>query len=74
MAQEATKRNTQEGNMGHGSAKEGQYLIFDADDTLWENNVHFERAIEDFLDSAVTCASVTSTWLSARSPRRTCAR
>ena len=27
-----------------------QYLIFDADDTLWENNIHFERAIEDFLD------------------------
>jgi putative hydrolase of the HAD superfamily len=26
------------------------HLIFDADDTLWENNVHFERAIEDFLD------------------------
>ncbi len=27
-----------------------QHLIFDADDTLWENNIHFERAIEDFLD------------------------
>ena len=27
-----------------------QNLIFDADDTLWENNVHFERAVEDFLD------------------------
>ncbi|MBA2597214.1 MAG: HAD hydrolase-like protein [Chloroflexia bacterium] len=27
-----------------------QHLIFDADDTLWENNVHFEHAIEDFLD------------------------
>ena len=26
------------------------HLIFDADDTLWENNIHFERAIEDFLD------------------------
>lgn len=25
-------------------------LIFDADDTLWENNVLFERVIEDFLD------------------------
>ena len=25
-------------------------LIFDADDTLWENNVYFERAIEEFLD------------------------
>jgi putative hydrolase of the HAD superfamily len=26
-----------------------QVLIFDADDTLWENNVLFERVIEDFL-------------------------
>jgi putative hydrolase of the HAD superfamily len=25
-------------------------LIFDADDTLWENNIYFERAIEEFLD------------------------
>lgn len=27
-----------------------QTLIFDADDTLWENNVVFERVIDDFLD------------------------
>lgn len=27
-----------------------QTLLIDADDTLWENNVHFERAIEEFLD------------------------
>ncbi|MEV7013628.1 HAD family hydrolase [Streptosporangium sp. NPDC051022] len=27
-----------------------QVLIFDADDTLWENNVLFERVIDDFLD------------------------
>jgi putative hydrolase of the HAD superfamily len=27
-----------------------QVLIFDADDTLWENNVLFERVIEDFFD------------------------
>jgi putative hydrolase of the HAD superfamily len=26
-----------------------QSLIFDADDTLWENNVYFERAFEDFV-------------------------
>ena len=26
------------------------HLIFDADDTLWENNIHFEEAIEAFLD------------------------
>src|SRR5262245_25430504 len=25
-------------------------LIFDADDTLWENNIFFEGAIEEFLD------------------------
>jgi len=25
-------------------------LIFDADDTLWENNIYFERAIEEFLE------------------------
>jgi putative hydrolase of the HAD superfamily len=29
---------------------QGQVLIFDADDTLWENNVRFERVIDDFLD------------------------
>jgi putative hydrolase of the HAD superfamily len=28
----------------------GQTLIFDADDTLWENNVLFERVVDDFLD------------------------
>ncbi|MFD0531230.1 HAD family hydrolase [Kitasatospora arboriphila] len=27
-----------------------QVLVFDADDTLWENNVLFERVIEGFLD------------------------
>lgn len=27
-----------------------QQLIFDADDTLWENNVYFERAFEEFVD------------------------
>ncbi|PWV77189.1 putative hydrolase of the HAD superfamily [Prauserella marina] len=27
-----------------------QVLIFDADDTLWENNILFERAIDGFLD------------------------
>ena len=25
-------------------------LIFDADDTLWENNIYFERAFEEFVD------------------------
>jgi len=27
----------------------GQNLLIDADDTLWENNVYFERAISDFI-------------------------
>jgi len=26
------------------------YLIFDADDTLWENNIYFERAFDEFVD------------------------
>jgi len=27
-----------------------QHLIIDADDTLWENNIYFERAFDDFID------------------------
>ena len=27
-----------------------QHLIIDADDTLWENNIFFERAFEEFVD------------------------
>src|ERR1700753_2821444 len=27
----------------------GQTLLIDADDTLWENNVYFERAIANFI-------------------------
>lgn len=27
-----------------------QHLIFDADDTLWENNIYFERAFGEFVD------------------------
>ncbi|HEY7304840.1 MAG TPA: HAD family hydrolase [Bryobacteraceae bacterium] len=27
-----------------------QHLIFDADDTLWENNIYFEEAFEQFCD------------------------
>lgn len=30
--------------------KERQSLIFDADDTLWENNIYFEEAFERFCD------------------------
>ncbi|WP_406313695.1 HAD family hydrolase [Streptosporangium sp. NBC_01639] len=29
--------------------RKGQVLVFDADDTLWENNLLFERVIDDFL-------------------------
>ena len=29
-------------------------LIIDADDTLWENNIHFEEATERFLDLVET--------------------
>ncbi|MCC6312639.1 MAG: HAD family hydrolase [Thermomicrobiales bacterium] len=36
--------------MPPASRTPSQHLIFDADDTLWENNVYFERAIEEFLD------------------------
>jgi putative hydrolase of the HAD superfamily len=28
---------------------ERQHLIFDADDTLWENNVYFEQAFDEFV-------------------------
>ena len=27
-----------------------QHLIVDADDTLWENNIYFERAFDEFTD------------------------
>ncbi|TDC40429.1 HAD family hydrolase [Micromonospora sp. 15K316] len=33
---------------GNGRRR-AQVLVFDADDTLWENNVVFERVIDDFL-------------------------
>jgi len=32
-----------------GSIRSGQYLLIDADDTLWENNIYFERAIANFI-------------------------
>ncbi len=35
---------------GSVSIRERQYLIIDADDTLWENNIYFERAFDDFCD------------------------
>ncbi len=27
-----------------------EFLIIDADDTLWENNIYFERAFDEFVD------------------------
>jgi len=42
-----------------------KHLIFDADDTLWENNIYFERAFDDFVDfldhSTLTPAQVRET-------------
>ncbi|GAA1021092.1 haloacid dehalogenase [Acrocarpospora pleiomorpha] len=36
--------------MGADVRRDGQVLIFDADDTLWENNILFERVIDDFFE------------------------
>ena len=33
----------------NGPAPQRTHLIFDADDTLWECNIYFEQAIEDFI-------------------------
>jgi putative hydrolase of the HAD superfamily len=35
-----------------GDARPGSFqsLIFDADDTLWENNIYFERAFDEFVE------------------------
>jgi len=27
-----------------------RHILIDADDTLWENNIYFERATEEFID------------------------
>ena len=35
---------------GNLSLRERQNLFIDADDTLWENNIYFERAFDDFCD------------------------
>jgi putative hydrolase of the HAD superfamily len=40
----------------------GQFLLIDADDTLWENNIYFEQAFEEFVEflghSSLTAAEV----------------
>jgi putative hydrolase of the HAD superfamily len=42
--------------------RERQHLIIDADDTLWENNIYFERAFDQFCDflahSSLTASEV----------------
>lgn len=43
-----------------------QNLIFDADDTLWENNVLFERAIELFVDHVASTACLPREHIRAR--------
>jgi putative hydrolase of the HAD superfamily len=35
--------------MLHSSQRSSQTLLIDADDTLWENNLYFERAIAEFI-------------------------
>jgi len=35
--------------VGTNRQQSGQFLIFDGDDTLWENNVFFEESIDDFI-------------------------
>src|ERR1700683_3171350 len=40
-----------------------QYLIIDADDTLWENNIYFERAFDEFVEF------MDHSWLSPREIR-----
>ncbi|MCL6505557.1 MAG: HAD family hydrolase [Bryobacteraceae bacterium] len=38
----------------------GQHLFIDADDTLWENNIYFERAIEEFVCLLARCEPAPS--------------
>jgi putative hydrolase of the HAD superfamily len=35
---------------GRDGGVESQHLLIDGDDTLWENNVYFEQAIDAFID------------------------
>jgi len=36
-------------SLNHGQTLLGQMLLIDADDTLWENNIYFERAIAAYI-------------------------
>src|SRR5215813_7519316 len=35
---------------GRSEHVQSQHLLIDGDDTLWENNVYFERSIEAFIE------------------------
>jgi putative hydrolase of the HAD superfamily len=41
--------DTLKGNMREETRSTAQTLLIDADDTLWENNIYFERAIAGFI-------------------------
>src|SRR5579872_2897222 len=43
----AAKRTRQNGS--HHSLENMSHLFIDADDTLWENNIYFENAFDDFV-------------------------
>ena len=46
----------------------GQVLLLDADDTLWENNIYFERVIARFLDRLGQPTSASAEANSGRTP------
>src|ERR1700739_3364244 len=46
---ESAEADRLEGTMQNATWKSAQTLLIDADDTLWENNIYFERAIAGFI-------------------------
>jgi putative hydrolase of the HAD superfamily len=48
-----------------------QTLVFDADDTLWENNVLFERVVESYLDWLTRYPRTCSPWSASPSSSTT---
>ncbi|HEX8924145.1 MAG TPA: haloacid dehalogenase, partial [Terriglobales bacterium] len=49
MTQGSTTTNPQHPAPPSGRTTQPQTLLIDADDTLWENNIYFERAIAQFI-------------------------
>ena len=49
MTQRRSTENSGDGAPLLGRRSQSQTLLIDADDTLWENNVYFERAIAQFI-------------------------